>query len=246
MIKLINIHNKLSALLLKRRETLRNLQSVIGLLNFACRVIRPGRAFLRRLINITMGITKPFHHITITKEVRKDIKTWLHFLSNFSGTTLLIKQIWQNSTHLSLYTDSALRYGFAAVFDHRWAYGKWENSGDYHITLLELYPIVLSVYLWGDLMANTCVLFYSDNQAVVDILNKQSSKDPTIMILVRKFVLLCLKFNILFKLKHVPGVNNTVADMLSRFQISEAQKISSTSGRVYQHPYPNIGRSPEY
>lgn len=37
----------------------RDLQSLIGLLNFACYVVVPGRAFLRRLINLTIGVSKP-------------------------------------------------------------------------------------------------------------------------------------------------------------------------------------------
>ena len=45
----------------KKRVTLHQLQSVIGLLNFACSVIVPGRAFLRRLIDLTIGLTKPYH-----------------------------------------------------------------------------------------------------------------------------------------------------------------------------------------
>jgi hypothetical protein len=35
----------------KREITLSSLQSLIGLLNFACIVVCPGRAFLRRLID---------------------------------------------------------------------------------------------------------------------------------------------------------------------------------------------------
>ena len=40
----------------RRKVTLVELQSLLGLLNFACKVIRPGRAFLRRLINLTCGL----------------------------------------------------------------------------------------------------------------------------------------------------------------------------------------------
>lgn len=40
-------------LLTRRKVTSRDLQSLIGLLNFACSVIVPGRVFLRRLINLT-------------------------------------------------------------------------------------------------------------------------------------------------------------------------------------------------
>ncbi|VDI66828.1 Hypothetical predicted protein [Mytilus galloprovincialis] len=40
-----------------KRCTLKELQSLIGVLNFACSVIQPGRAFLRRMINLTMTVS---------------------------------------------------------------------------------------------------------------------------------------------------------------------------------------------
>ena len=44
------------SLLGRKKVTLKELQSLIGLLNFACSVVTPGRVFLRRLINLTIGI----------------------------------------------------------------------------------------------------------------------------------------------------------------------------------------------
>ena len=40
----------------RRTVKLKELQSLIGLLNFTCQVIVPGRAFLHRLIDLTKGI----------------------------------------------------------------------------------------------------------------------------------------------------------------------------------------------
>jgi len=60
--------------------------------------------------------------------------------------------------------------------------------------------------------------------AVVYIINKQTSKDPTIMILVRRLVLPILKFNILFKVSHIAGIKNIAADQLSRLQIQQFKR----------------------
>ena len=55
-------------------------------LKFTCSsVIRPGRAFLRRLIDLTVGVCLPNHYIRLNREVKEDLKTWLSFLSNFNG-----------------------------------------------------------------------------------------------------------------------------------------------------------------
>ena len=69
----------------KRSVTLRELQSLIGLLNFCCSVVVPGRAFLRRLIHLTTGLIRPHHHIRLNKEAKQDIRMWLKFLDNFNG-----------------------------------------------------------------------------------------------------------------------------------------------------------------
>ena len=58
----------------------------------------------------------------------------------------------------------------------------------------------LSVLLWGDKMRNQRITFFTDNAALVDIINKSTSWDVIVMIFVRRLVLACLKFNILFRL----------------------------------------------
>ena len=73
-------------------------------------------------------------------------------------------------------------------------------------------------------MSNKCITFFTDNSGVVHITNKQSSKDPTIMKLVRKFDVLTLQFNILVKAVHIPGMKNTAADHLSRLQIQKSSE----------------------
>ena len=54
-------------------------------------------------------------------------------------------------------------------------------------------------------MTNRCVMFFTDNAALVDIINKQTSKHKAVMVLIRDLVLSCLTHNILFRARHVPG-----------------------------------------
>lgn len=61
----------------KKKATLRReLQLLTG---FACSVVVPGRAFSRRLINLTIGLKRPGHFVRISKEVRADLLTWQQF-----------------------------------------------------------------------------------------------------------------------------------------------------------------------
>ena len=117
-----------------------------------------------------------------------------------------------------------------------WFAGMWpENWMQYHITIKELFPIVLAVELFAAELQNKCIIFHTDNIAVSHIINKQTSKEPTIMKLVRRLVVQCLRFNILFKSEHIFGSLNGLSDNISRQHIPE----------FLQHfPYKNPVRIP--
>lgn len=75
-------------------------------------------------------------------------------------------------------------------------------------------------------MVNSKVLFLSDNQAVVEVLNKQSCRDKILMRLVRRLVLCTLSYNIVFRAKHIAGKSNLVADHLFRFHFQKAKQVA--------------------
>ncbi len=105
--------------------------------------------------------------------------------------------------------------------------GHWPRSwSTFHIAILELYPIVVAVNLWGAQIANKCIIFHCDNEAVVFIINRQTSKDCILMPLVRNLVLCCMNFNILIQASHIPGLYNVTSDKLSRFQFKAARRAT--------------------
>jgi hypothetical protein len=63
------------------------------------------------------------------------------------------------------------------------------------ITFLELFPVVVAIYLWGHQLENKKLMFNIDNKAVVTILNKKSSKSPMVMNLVRKLYIYFIERN---------------------------------------------------
>ena len=76
-----------------------------------------------------------------------------------------------------------------------------------------------------------CITFFTDNEALVHVINTSTCRNTSLMIFVRtcKLVLVCLKHNILFKAKHVSGFKNTLADALSRLQDRTFHENRSTS-----------------
>ena len=77
-------------------------------------------------------------------------------------------------------------------------------------------PILLALETWGYKMKNSVVVLHTDNEALVSVINKQSSKEKLVMVLVRRLVVAGLKYNIVCQAQQVPGRYNTMADALSR------------------------------
>ena len=217
-----------------KKVRLRKLQSVIGLLNFACQVILPGRAFLRRLIDLTRGIQAAHHFIVITPAI-DDLKIWLEFLEGHNGKIFFVDEHFITNHDVHLFTDAAGKLGYGAVCGKAWFYGSWSKWWiDQHIMIKELYPIVVALEVWGDLFSNKRLTLFTDNMSLVPVLSKHTSKDRVVMILVRRLVLNCLRNNILVDAYHIPSGKNTLSDCLSRLQVTRFRQL---------HPIANL--SPE-
>ena len=74
----------------KKSCKLRELQSLLGYLNFCSLIAMSGRAFLRRLYNLTMSVEQPYYYIWLDKEAKKDLQTWYKFVQQFNGKSMFI------------------------------------------------------------------------------------------------------------------------------------------------------------
>lgn len=100
--------------------------------------------------------------------------------------------------------------------------GEWFASGlTRNVTFLELFPIIVALHLWGASLANTKVVFTSDSMSVVMAINNQGAKCLFVLRLLKTLIRLCLLHKVHFSAKHVPGVDNAVADALSRSKLAD-------------------------
>ncbi len=225
--KLDKVKDKVQNAVTAEKLTLKELQSLIGSLSFICRAIAPGRAFLRRLIDLTCGVKHAWYKITLTKGAKADLRMWEIFLQHFNGVSIFSEQAWLGEDDLELFTDACKSVGFGGYFKGKWFRGKWKKScAHYSIAWLEFFPILVAVVLWGDLLKGKRIILRSDNRSVIAIINRQTSRCPSIMKLVRFFVLQCLKHNIAFTARHIAGKHNSIADALSRFQEDRFRKTA--------------------
>lgn len=199
------------------KVTLQELQSLLGLLNFTCSVFVPGRPFLRRMIDLTVGVRRAHHSIRLSKGNKHDITVWLHFPNAYNGRSFFSLDIWNTSSFLELYTDAAASKGYGAILGQTWFFGRFPDTWQsFNITFLELFLIVLAVRLWSCHMWNWCIVFVTDNAALVSVINQQTSKHKLVMTLIRD------------RARHIPSPHNTRrADCLSRLQVARSKELSS-------------------
>lgn len=158
---------------------------------------------------------------------------WLKFLQDFNGVRLIHESEWLSSDNIELYTDSSgnPELGCGAYCQGHWSYWSWplgwESSIFKEMSFLELVPILLAMYLWGEkYFANKKIIMYIDNNALVSIVNRQTSKSKRVMVLLRKLVLLLLRNDIMFKAQHILGKKNNIADSLSRKQFHHFRQLA--------------------
>lgn len=222
------------ALMSKTKARVREVQSLCGLLQFACRAVVPGRPFLRRLYDLTKGIGNTKFFVRISLHVKQDLGAWLNFLSNYNGRTMFLP-LFDSAPQYVIRSDASQSVGYGAVCGDLWLFGSWPTAWkNFNIIVLELGPIVIALATWATLFENKSVHILTDNLSLVSVINKQSTADPILMFLVRKMVMLLLKHNIWLKASHIAGHDNSEADALSRgridlFQVLHPSAVASPS-----------------
>ena len=138
----------------------KELESLIGLLNHACKVVRSGRSFLRRMIDMLhangVSFLPPPSHLPMTE-----------FTSDASGS-------WGCGAWHRPLAPAQVQWG--------------PRSQALSIAQKELIPIILACDTWGSSWHGQQVLCHCDNQVVVACLRSRTSKDRGLMHLLRCLV----------------------------------------------------------
>ena len=92
-----------------------------------------------------------------------------------------------------------------------------QNYNAYSIVHLEILNILVACKIFSQQWANAHIHVKCDNMAVVEVLNKGKTRDHTLGIIARNIWLITAMFNIKLTVSHIPGKDNVIADLLSRW-----------------------------
>ena len=216
-----------------KKCTKRELLSLIGVLSFAAKVVKSGRTFLRRLIDLSTVVSGLGHHISLNRQARADIFWWQEFLPSWNGVEFFQEGI-STSFDLWFFTDAS-DVGMGGVLGNNWFSVGWPRgfSADCCSTnFQEIFAIFTAVTIWGSELCNKQILIYCDNETVVTVVNSGTCKNNRIMDVVRGIFFVCAKNNISLFAEHVPGVENEMADALSRLQVERFARLHPTARKT--------------
>ena len=217
----------------KKKATVKQLQFLTGYLNFLTKAIFPGRAFTRRMYAKYSGakaLLKPYHHVRLDAEFKFDCEVWRIFLSK-SVDSVVCRPMLDLSEAVTaqtrqFYSDASANpnLGYGAVFDNQWLFNQWEpgfvETFNPSIEYLELFALTAAVLTWGYQLKNRRIIVFCDNASVVSMVNSTSSTCKNCMHLIRLLVLSGLVDNRRVFARHVRGLDNKLADSLSRLDFS--------------------------
>ena len=237
--KMLKLHKELLFFENRRRATRRQLQRLTGILGHCARVVRGGRTFSRRIIDLLKGLPDGNPRVYLNEQFRCDLDWWRRYADFFNGTACVIK--YNYGEGVTLQTDSSAS-GYGVVCGDTWLAGyfnsdlrpvgvdqlvphhqHWLNMNvpaDAHISALELIPVVVAARRLAPLWQNQHVVCFSDNSQVVAMLNRGVSTNALSMQLLRELFWLSATNNFHITGRHIPGVDNIVPDMLSRVHTS--------------------------
>ncbi len=226
--KLVDIKCVLRSWLTREKASLRQVQSLIGKLQSITRCVRVSRVFLSRLLRFLRSIThaKPHQMHSLTTSFHKDILWWHQFVDQFNGMSLLPSLKWSQPD--SVITSDACLSGCGALIwtDQGCEYFHTEFPSfimglELCVNALELLSVIVAVKLWCNKVCHSCLVLNCDNQVSVQVINSGRTRIPFLESCLRELSFFCARSDIDIRGHHVAGVENRLADHLSRWHLSD-------------------------
>jgi hypothetical protein len=216
----------------RRTSTKTELLSLIGCLSFVAKVVRPGRTFLRRLIDLSKSVKRSHHYITYNKQAKLDIQWWIEFLPGWKCKSIIPESQTIKASDIKLFTDAS-DIGFGATYGTAWIQGAWDKQRkEISINYRELFAILAAALTWGSAWTGKRIVFFTDNEPITQVWNSGTSPAPSIMSLIRPLFLVAANNGFSIAFKHIPGINNPTADALSRFQMPRFRSLMPNADEI--------------
>jgi hypothetical protein len=148
----------------KQLASKREVQSLVGKLNFVGSCVKPGRMFISRLLNWLRSIYSVEGKVLVPEFVKIDIKWWKTFLPLFNGISMMMKEEWSKPD--GIFTSDACLSGCGGMFKEQFFYVEFPHSildEHLHINALKMLAVIACLKMWGTKYKEKRILIKCDN-----------------------------------------------------------------------------------
>ena len=206
----------------KDTATRKEVESLIGKLQFASKCVKPGRTFIARLIPWLRKMHKRNRH-SIPHEARKYIAWWDRFLEQYKGVSIL--WLTKYPTPDTAIAIDACPTGFGGIFGKQYFHGQFpQELRQHNIAHLEILAVLVVLRIWKSELKGKYFWVHVDNGAVATVLNTGASRDENLQQALREILMVAAVQEFIIKAKHIRGVDNRIPDWLSKWHDLEARQ----------------------
>ena len=222
LLEILNLLHKWSD---KCYASKKEVQQLIGKLQFVAKCVRPGRLFLSRMLEFLRSM-EDGQEVELTSEFRKDISWWSKFLPLYDGVSMMATEEWSSP-------DSVVSCDACLVGSGGWSNGEYFHVcfpqfiqlQNLHINCLELLTICVCAKLWGKGWKGQRIVVLCDNMVSVEVLNSGRCRDKFMLQCLRELLYWASLYEFEIRAKHIQGVNNRIPDLLSRWNLDIKARV---------------------
>ena len=219
--RLKEIRSLIQSWLNKNDASLKEIQQLLGKLNFIGACVRSSRIFVNRILNwLRDCYQSEFKRFQVPEEVVKDLRWWDTFLPLYSGVSLIDYGEW-SSADAVFSCDSCLS-GCGAVCGSRFfhcAYPINIMERQLSITCLEMLTVVVCLRIWCTEFSRKKIVIYCDNLATCIVINTGKAKCKFLQHCLREICFLASIHEFEVRTVHLDSESNRLADCLSRWHL---------------------------
>ena len=218
--RMLDIRSILPKLLQRKSASKRELQSLIGKLQFVGKCVKPSRIFISRILVLLRGLKHSRYKVRLNTEFRKDIQWWINFMHVYNGVSMIKTCDWSKVDQI--FTTDACLTGCGGMFGNQFFHRQFPEfvaQKNPSIVHLECLTVMVAIKFWAKNWTGLKITIYCDNEAVCSCISSGRTKDPLLLNCLREICYFASLYEFQLRALHLSSSANRLCDILSRWHL---------------------------
>ena len=219
--RLVEIRSLINDWLVKEFASLKEIQQLLGKLNFVGACVRSSRIFVNRILNwLRDCYATSSVKYKVPLEMKKDLVMWDELLSSYEGISLI--DYGEFSQIDGVFSCDSCLTGSGGVFGNSFFHKEFPDfvlAQNLSISSLEMLTVVVCLKVWSKNLAKKRIRIYCDNMATCIVINSGKARCKFLQSCLREICLISSLNEFQVVAVHLNSEENRLADRLSRWHL---------------------------